>query len=155
MTITYSSDGNLHLKTKNELVVLGSSVKIGSHTITGPGEYDVASIQCEGQALPTGVVYFIRSEDLLITFLPNCDEAVNTVDDASDTDILVFDVRSSSEADKAKAIIKALEPSYVFLLGSSSQEVSATLGLSTGEESSLKITQAGLPLEGTTLITNR
>lgn len=154
MQITYASNGTVQLKTKTETVLLGNdTVTIGDKVLSGPGEYDVASILCEAQALPLAIAYFVRSEELLITYLTNADQAASQLDDASDTAILVLEVRSDADPAAAKAIIKALEPAYLFLIGAgATSEFRNGLGIPLAEESSLKVTASGLPLEGTMLI---
>ncbi len=153
MQISYTSTGNVQLKTKTVPVTLGGGVTIGDRVVSGPGEYDIANIQCEGKALPLATAYFIRDEDLWITYLTNLDAEVTKLDDASETAILVLDIKSDNTPASAKAIIKALEPAYVFLSGpGATAEFMAELGVPLGEAGSLKITRTGLPLEGTTLI---
>lgn len=154
MLISYTSAGTVQLKTRTEPVVLSHEVTIGSRALTGPGEYDVANIQCEAHAIAEGLVYLIRDEDLLITYLTKLDQNVTKLDSISDTAILILDIRSDDTAAPAKAIIKAIEPAYVFLMGSVSPELVAELGLSAGEGTSLKVTRTSLPLEGTTLYRN-
>ena len=156
MQIGYTASGDLQLKTKTETVTMGAGLRIGSKVIPGPGEYDVASIQCEGMAIDGTVAYFIRTEDLMITFLTGLDGLVTKLEDISDTAILVADVRSDDTPEAAKKIIKALEPYYVFLIGAgATPDFIAKLELPQSEDSTLKITRAGLPLEGTTIIPNR
>lgn len=156
MQIGYVANGDLQIKTKTETVTIGSGIRIGTKEIPGPGEYDIASIQCEGTALDGAVAYFIRTEELVVTYLTGLDGAASKLDDASDTSILVADIRSNDTPEAAKAIIKAMEPFYVFLIGAgATQEFIAKLDIPQSEESILKVTRAGLPLEGTTIIPNR
>jgi hypothetical protein len=155
MLITYTAAGTVQLKTKTVPVVVGNGVAFGEKVISGPGEYDVASIQCEAKALPLAVAYFIRDEDLLITYLTHLDPEVTKLDDISDTAILSLDISSEDTAGSAKSIVKALEPAYLFLMGpGATSSFIEELGVPKGESSSLKITRTGLPLEGTTLIAN-
>src|ERR1044072_274823 len=108
MQLTYSGTDTVVIKTKTESVTLGAGVVIGDFTVPGPGEYDIASIQCEGKSLPSAsVAYFIRAEDLTVTFLPTIDIAVSKLDDASNTDILVLDVRSDDTVETVKAVVKS------------------------------------------------
>jgi|GEM_PF-5316675 len=153
MQITYTANGSVQLKTKNLPVTIGGQVTIGDKVISGPGEYDIASTQCEGVALPLATAYFIRDEDLLITYLTHLDPEVTKLDDISDTAILVLDINSEDTAGSTKSIIKAVEPAYVFLIGPGvTAAFVEELGLTKGETGPLKVTRAGLPLEGTTLI---
>ncbi len=155
MIISYTATGDVQLKTKTEPVVLGSSIKVGSYTIPGPGEYDIASIQCEGQAVSGAFVYLVRDEDLLITLLTTLDPAAAKLDGISDTAVLVLDIRSDDTPEAAKSIIKAIEPAYVFLIGAGATPAFITqLGIPVAESASLKVTKIGLPLEGTTVIPN-
>lgn len=155
MIISYTATGDVQLKTKTEPVILGSSIKIGDYTIPGPGEYDIASIQCEGQAVSGAFVYFVRDEDLMITFITKLDTATAKIDGISDTAILVLDIRSDDTVEAAKGIIKAVEPAYVLLIGAgATPEFTAQLGIPLAESSTLKVTRAGLPLEGTSIIPN-
>src|SRR5437870_3472109 len=117
MNVSYDSKGNLNLKTKTEPVVIGAGLQIGSRAIEGPGEYDIAAIQCEGHALHKGIAYFIRTEDLLVTYLTDVDDSAQKLDEVSDTDILVLDLRSDSAPEKVKSLIKAIEPAYVLAVG--------------------------------------
>ena len=150
MTIAYAPDGSVQLKMKSDTVSLGTAVRINSYELPGPGEYDVASVQVEAHPLGTGFAYLIRSEELLTVFLDNPQSDITTMDDASNCNILIVDVRSDSSADSLKVTIKSLEPSYVFLMGASAEFIAA-IGIATAP-SPLKITRAGLPLEGTTVI---
>ena len=153
MVITYLSNDSVSVKTKTDTVLLGNGVTIGSYAVPGAGEYDVASIQCEGIYLDKATAYFIRTEDLTITYLTDTDKSVTKLDEASAADILVADLRSDAEVDDLKSIVKAVEPFYVLLVGAgATAEMSAALGLSLYESSSLKITRTGLPLEGTFLV---
>jgi hypothetical protein len=155
MQITYTATGAVQLKTKTVPVTINDHLSIGDKVISGPGEYDIASIQCEGKALPLATVYFIRDEDLLVTYLTHLDPEVTKLDDASDTAILALHINSEDTATAAKNIIKALEPAYLFLMGAGATSAFIEeLGFPLGEAGSLKITRAGLPLEGTTLIPN-
>ena len=155
MQITYTAQGYVQLKTKTVPVTLGGQVTIGEKVISGPGEYDIATIQCEGVALPLAIAYFVRDEDLLVTYLTHLDPDVTKLDGASDTAILVLDIASDDTAGSAKSIVKALEPAYVFLTGpGATSAFIEELGVPKGEDSSLKVTRTGLPLEGTTLIAN-
>lgn len=150
MVISYNSSGDVSIKTKTETVTLGSSVTIGSFVIPGPGEYDVAGIQCEAQALTSGFASFIRTEDLTITYLGSLDPQAKKLDDVSSTHILVADIRSNDKPEDLKPIVKDVEPSYVVLCGAGATPAfTAGLGLPMVEEQTLKITRAGLPLEGT------
>jgi hypothetical protein len=153
MVISYQSNDTVSIKTKQESILVGGGITIGSYTIPGAGEYDIASIQCEGQFIEKSIVYFLRAEDLTITFVDDADTSVTKVDDASNTDILILDLRSDSESDKVKTIIKGIEPSYVLLIGAgATPEFTAGLGLNPFESSTLKIVRSGLPMEGTFLV---
>lgn len=154
MQITQSTNDTVQLKTKTEPVVLGNDcVRIGQKVLSGPGEYEVAGILCEGQALPLATAYFVRDEDLLIAYLTHLDPQVSDLDDVSETGVLILDIKSDDEPSKAKAIIKALEPAYVFLIGAgATSEFRAGLGLTSGESGPLKVTGTSLPLENTVLI---
>ena len=152
MVISYTSTGDVSVKTKTETILLNGGVTIGSFVVPGPGEYDIAGILCEAQALSESVVYFIRTEDLTITFLGLIEQDVIKLDDAAATHILVVDVRSDNKPESLKPVLKALEPSYVVLTGAgATAEFSAALNLQPAEGDSLKLTRAGLPLEGTFL----
>jgi hypothetical protein len=155
MNITYTTNGSVQLKTKTVPVTLSGQVTIGEKVISGPGEYDISTIQCEGVALPLAIAYFIRDEDLLITYLTHLDSEVTKLDDVSETAILVLDITSEDTPASAKSIIKALEPAYVFLMGpGATAAYIEELGIPKAEETTLKVTRTGLPLEGTTLIAN-
>jgi hypothetical protein len=154
MVISYTSGGDVSIKTKTETVTLGNAATIGSFVIPGPGEYDIAGIQCEARPLTDSYASFIRSEDLTVTFLPKVDTAITKLDDASATHILVVDVRSDDTAEALKPIVKSIEPSYVVLTGAgATSEFATALGFPKAEGDSLKLTRAGLPLEGTYVLT--
>ena len=156
MLISYTSNGSVQLKTRTQPIVIGAGVQIGDRAIPGPGEYDIANIQCEGVALSNSVTYFLRDEDLLITYLQNLDQDATKLDQISDTAVLILDVRSDDTAAVAKAIIKSIEPAYVFLIGAGAHVgFWAELGIPLAETSSLKVTRTGLPLEGTSLVVNQ
>ena len=154
MQLSYTGSDTLIVKTKTESISIGATLQLGSFTVPGPGEYDVASIACEGQALESGAfVYFMRSEDLMITYLTMLDKDVSKLNDASNTNVLVLDLRSDDSSDTVKAVVKAIEPSYVALVGAGATEaMAAGLGFPVLEPGALKITRAGLPLEGTSIL---
>jgi hypothetical protein len=153
MVITHTSSGEVSIKTKTDTIVLGGSITIGSFVVPGPGEYDVSDIQCESKALTDSFASFLRTEELTVVFLNKIDPAVAKMDDASNANIVVVDVRSDDTPESLKPIVKAIEPSYVVLSGAgATPEFAAALGLPMVEESSLKITRAGLPMEGTYLL---
>jgi len=151
MTIQFSPDGSVVLKSKAETITLGKGVAINSYSLPGRGEYDVASVQAEVYQAGNALAYCLRTEELLTVFLDIPDLAVSELDDVSNTNILILDLRSDSSTDVVKTIIKRLEPSYVFAIGISPSVIeSLTLPQ---QPAPLKVTRAGLPLEGTTLIT--
>jgi hypothetical protein len=152
MVISYTSSGDVSVKTKTETVTLGNDVTIGSFVVPGPGEYDIA-IQCEAKPLATSFASFIRTEDLTVTFLSRIESEIMKMDDANATHILVVDVRSDDRPSDLKPIIKSIEPSYVVLCGAgATKEFVVDLGIPMTEEKTLKLTRAGLPLEGTYLL---
>lgn len=153
MQIAYTSTGALQLKTKSGNVSIDPQIVIGNFTIPGAGEYDIASIQCEGHALSSSVAYFLRSEELNITVLADIDPSITKLDDAANTDILVVEVKSNDTPEALAPVIKALEPAYVFLLGpGANKNFATTLNLPLAEESALKLgSRNALPVEGTTL----
>ena len=153
MTIGYTSADTISIKTKNETILINGEVQIGHYLIPSAGEYDISAIQCEAQNLGQAIVYFIHTEDLTITFLSALQSEVTKLDDASNTDILILEVRSDNTAEDLKPILKALEPAYLFLIGAGvSSEFVESLGLPTQATQNLKVTRSALPLEGTTLI---
>jgi len=154
MQLSYTGTDNLSIKTKTSPITIGAGLKIGEYTVPGPGEYDIAEVQCEGKTLPSeGVAYFVRSEDLTIMYLPKLLPEASKLDDASTANILVLDIRSDDTSGAAKDLIKAIEPSYVFLLGAgATSEFNTELGIPVAEDSSLKISRTGLPLEGILLV---
>jgi hypothetical protein len=153
MVISFTSTGEVQLKAKNGTVVLGATPRIEAFELTGPGEYDIAGIQCDGHSAGSGVLYTFRTEDLVVSFVTQLDPAVAKLDDASDAHVLVFDLKSDDDPAALKNLVKSLEPSFVVLSGAgATAEAAAALGLPAIEESSLKLTRAGLPLEGTSLL---
>jgi hypothetical protein len=153
MQISLASNGTVIIKTKTEPITLGATVQIDTYTVPGPGEYDVASIQCEGRALPHGTAYFFHTEELNVTYLPKISSEVMKLDDLSNTDILVLDVRSDDTVSAVKDVVKNVEPFYLILMGSGSTPAFiAELGLPLSDTPILKLTRAGLPLEGTTVL---
>lgn len=154
MQITHAGNGSAIIKTKTETITLGTSIQLGDYTVPGPGEYDVASIQCEGRGLPSGsTAYFFHTEELNVTFLPKLSTEVSKLDDASNTDILVADIRSDDTVAVLKNVVKELEPFYLVLIGSGATPAFvAELGIPLSDTPTFKLTRAGLPLEGTTVL---
>jgi hypothetical protein len=154
MVLSYASNGDVILKTKSESVMLGSEVRIGSFVVPGPGEYDIAGIQCEAKPLTQSFASFIRAEDLTITYLNPVEPEITKLNDASAAHILIADIRSDDQADTLKAIVKAIEPSYVVLRGTgATTDFVTALGITPAEGIPLKLTRTGLPPEGTFLVT--
>jgi len=123
------------------------------YAVPGAGEYDVAGIQCESHVYPEGAAYFLRAEDLVIAYFTGPVKEATKVEGASNTAVLVLDVRSNETGDDYKTLIKAMEPSYVFVRGAgATPEFRASLGLAPFEGSTLKVTVTSLPLEGTQLV---
>ena len=153
MVITHSGTDSISIKTKTETIVMGPGLSIGQFVIPGAGEFDIASIQCEGFPLTNSVAYLVRSEDLTLLLLENLDTAVTKLDDASKADILIVEVRSDDTVENLKQVVKALEPSFVVLSGAGvTTAFVESLGLPRVEGDSLKMTRAGLPLEGTSVL---
>ena len=153
MVISYLSNDKVSIKTKTDTITIGNGVQIGQYSITDAGEYDVSAIQCESAYLAKATVYFLRTEDLTITFLSEIDTEVTKLDDASKSNILIIDLRSDANVDQLKLILKGLEPAYLLLIGAgSTPEFADSLGLPKYDSSTLKVTSSGLPLEGTYLI---
>jgi len=102
---------------------------------------------------PEGAAYFIRAEDLMITYFSGPVKEATKEEGASNTAVLVLEVRSDETADDYKPLIKNLEPSYVFVRGAgATPEFNAGLGLTLYESNTLKVTPTSLPLEGTWLV---
>lgn len=150
MVITFSGKNDVTIKGKNETVTVDSTVKIGSFTVPSAGEFDISGVQCESLYLSQGMVHFFAMEDLQITYLTEINQEVTTLDDAPATDILILDIRSDNKPDQLKPILKALEPSYLLLVGAgATPEFVTELHLPVHPESSLKVTAGSLPDEGT------
>ena len=153
MVISYATDGTVVAKAKNATLSLGSTIKIDSFVISGPGEYDVASVHCEAAHLQMATTYWFRTEDLSIVLLTQPDASVVKHSASSNTDILVVELRSDDTPDLLKPILKALEPAYLFLIGAgATPEFAAGLGLPKYESATLKVSKASLPMEGTFLV---
>lgn len=153
MLISYTAANNIALKSKTTNASVGSKVIIGTYEVPGAGEYDVAGMQCEAKYLDRGLVYFFRTEDLVITYLTIADPSVTKVEDASDTQILIIDLRSDDTAAIVKAIVKSLEPAYLFLLGNGvTEKIIEELNLPCEKTGTLKVNGGSLPEEGTTII---
>lgn len=152
MVISYQSNGTVSIKAKNETIAIGEGITIGSYKIQSAGEYDVAGIQCDATHLETATAFLVRTEDLTVTFLNNVDTSITKLDEASNTDILIIDVRSDSKIEDVKTILKTVEPFYLLLIGSgASSGILQELGLPL-IEGQLKVTRTSLPLEGTQLL---
>jgi hypothetical protein len=151
--LSFTSGDHVQLKVKNDTVNLGETVSIRDYVLPGAGEYDVAGVLCEAQVAGDSLAYFIRLDDLQTTYLPRLASEVTKLDDASNCNILVVDVRSDDKPESLKPILKALEPSYVALIGAgATPEFQKALNLTTQEGASHKLTRSGLPLEGTILL---
>lgn len=153
MQVTQQTNGNVQISTKTSPISIGAEVKIGNYSVPGAGEYDVDTIQCEVSNLSNGLVYFIRSEELTVTYLSKLNPEITKLDDASSTNILIVDINSEDKPEQLKPILKALEPSYLLLTGAgATQEFLEELALPKYGNNVLKITRSGLPLEGTFLV---
>jgi hypothetical protein len=150
MTITQSSPDRVVIKGKQATVTIGKEVQIGDYTIPGAGEYDVAGIHCEGQYLSEGAAFFLQVEDIVLCYLTQPHADLLKVDNVSDTDILIVDLRSDDTAAALKPIIKAVEPSYVYLLNSTGRtDLITELNLPVETVPILKVTAGTLPAEPT------
>lgn len=153
MQLSLPADGSIIAKSKSETVSFGNTVQINDYIVPGQGEYDVAGIQCEVHNLNAGLVYFVRFEDLQLTYLSQIDAGVSKLDDASNCNILAVEVRSDDSPENLRAIIKSLEPSYVVLRGAgATTEFRTLLNLPVQEITLLKVNRASLPLEGTSVL---
>ena len=153
MNISYPAHDGVVIATKNRAISLGQEVRIGDYLIPGAGEFDIAGIQCEVHFATQGLVYFIRLEELQITFLSEINSQVISLADAASTNILVINLRSSDQPETLTPILKGLEPSFVFLFGpGATKEFIQSLSLPNHDSNVLKITRSGLPLEGTYLV---
>ena len=155
MQISYQPDGSLSLAIKNKIIRLGGEVRIDDYVIPGAGEYDVAAVQCEAHALTGGLAYFLRAEELTVTYLSGLLPDVTRLDEASSTDILIAYLTSDATPEQFKPILKSVEPVYVFLAGpGATAEFGQSLALTPLEGDSLKVTRSSLPLEGTFLVSH-
>lgn len=152
MQISYASQG-LTAKSKDQVIQLGSTVTVNGYAIEGAGEYDVAGVQLEVANLERALAFFIRVEDLTLTYLSGADPKVVDLDQASSTDILLIEVASDQGIDQLKPILKALEPGYLFLIGpGATPELRTQLNLPVEPSSTLKVSRLSLPQEGTFLV---
>jgi hypothetical protein len=153
MVITQPSPDTLSIKTKSTTITIRDGVTIGSYTVPGAGEYDISGIQCTAQYLPEGVIFFLNIEDVIVTYLSFPHPESMKIDDASDSQILVVNLRSDTKPETLKPIIKALEPAYVYLLNHNiNPAIAEELALPKEQVPNLKVTATGLPEEGTTVI---
>jgi hypothetical protein len=152
MLISLLSNDSVQVKTKTSSMAIGNGVTIGTYSIPGAGEYDIAGIQCEAVYADTALCYYMRAEDLQITFVDGPDLSMAKQDEASRTDILIIDLRSDTEVSTVKSLIKSVEPSYIALIGAG---VTADFlsGLALPHQASpLKLTRSSLPIEGSYLL---
>jgi hypothetical protein len=153
MVLSYAADGTVVVKAKTATLQLGPELKVNQHPILGAGEYDISSVHCEGINLTTGQVYFFRTEDLNVAFLTHLDTDLVKHDSATGSDILVVELRSDDKVENLTAILKKVEPSYLFLTGvQPTLELLTKLALPKYESATLKITRQSLPMEGTSLV---
>ena len=154
MTLQFAPTGTVVLKGKSNTISLGNTIRLGEYQVPGMGEYDVAGIPCKVQNLEQGSVAFVQLEGIQFTFLSQIDPGITKLDDATDTEVLVVDVRSDDQASQLKSILKVLEPAFLALIGSGNTEAfRKALGLPISQGASTKIIKSGLPEEGTTLLT--
>lgn len=153
MTISYQANGEVLAASKSASIRFGKDILINDYVVPGAGEYDVAGVQCETHSVDHTLAYFLRMEDLVLTFMHNATPDVASLDDASSTNILILDIRSDTKNDDVKVILKRLEPSYLLLIGEgATPEFSKSLGLTAYEGNQLKITASSLPEEGSWVV---
>lgn len=119
---------------------LDGTLKIGDHSIEGPGEYDIAGI---GLHVLDGHV-FVVSEAMHICIVWKSDAAIDSQDDAS-IDILVCLIDS---VEKINELVKTHDPRIVILADEATADsVARADGTEIDRQSSYKMSQPALPAE--------
>ena len=153
MIINFISRDKIAIKSKNAIITLDGGVAVGSFKISGPGEYDIDGVQVEVQPIKAGLASFIYSEDMVITHITDLQQELTKIKGISDTNILVVDLKSDDTVEKLKPIIKAIEPSYLFLIGAGkTTEFITQLNLTIEKVKTLKVTASSIPESGTSVI---
>lgn len=151
MNITYQANGALTLGLKQVTQVsFGTEITLGNFVIPGAGEYDVNGVPCEVHPLNHSFLATVRLEDLTICYLPELAPEVKLAEEAVSAHILCLMTRSNDQPEMVKNLIKALEPSYVFLMGiDATREFAEKISSTIEQASTFKISRSSLPLEGT------
>src|SRR5258708_4081100 len=100
MQITRIDPWTISLKTKNATARINGAVVIGSITIDGPGEYDVAGISVRGLQCSAQTVYIVQAEDLKMAIVPRVPETLSSdqLEQIGIVDIAVVPVVAGGQA---------------------------------------------------------
>jgi len=153
MQLSRLPDGSVRIESKPVWLTLGVSVNLNGVIIPGPGEYDVAGIQCQRHIVGAATSTLIRLEDLVISFVEGFDAGIAKSEGMSATHILVVSTDTGVTLEQLRSLIKELDPGYLVLTGNAHAELESGLGLTPATGTSLKVSLTSLPAEGCQLAT--
>jgi hypothetical protein len=111
MNITWLGEDKFRIKTKKAVITTGEKVKVNDIELPGPGEYEVAGVECQGIFER---VYLFEAEDLRIVYLDKIKEELTEkeLEKLGDVDILIIPVGGGEVLNQtqAKNMIFNLEP---------------------------------------------
>ncbi|TSC92807.1 MAG: Zn-dependent hydrolase of the beta-lactamase fold-like protein [Candidatus Berkelbacteria bacterium Licking1014_7] len=114
MNISWMSEDRFRIKDKKATVVTGEKIKINDIYLEGPGEFEVANVECYGVAKN---LYALELEDLKIAFIGKVkkEPSEKELEKLGEIDILIIWVggQNGFGIDKAKKIMSELEPKII------------------------------------------
>ncbi len=148
MQIVRPSSSVLELKLKQATVILSpESIKVGSVTVDGPGEYDIAGVAIKGMALEHQTLFFLNAEDIRICcVLQQPEKLTQTIkEELGNIDLAVVPVTAEAAIADTVTLINDLEPAAVIPIGGGNiDEFAKTMQASGEVQDSIKITKAQL-----------
>lgn len=147
MIIYWDGQENFSIKTKANMVKIGSKIQLGDLEISGPGEYEVGGTQVE---LINGVIQ-VYAEGMTLSHIKKgkifSDEELEKL---NGIDILLVGIGGGNftETKTALAIINQTDPKIVIPMHHGNlQEFAKEEGVASKSQAELKIFKADLPQE--------
>ncbi len=157
MQISRLGSNQIELKTRQGVVVADSQLRIGTVTIDGPGEYDVAGIAIQGLLGEGQTIYVLGMEDVRLCLVPEKPQRFNQalIEQMGSIDIAIVPVVGADTLADTVTLINDLEPNLVIPMGDSKavEEFAKHSGVTSEPVTALKVTKSTLsPDERQTVI---
>lgn len=150
MQVKYQGHEKFEVKSKENVVDLGFSIKVNGFEFDGPGEYEKNGVFVEGIADNGNTIYVIRLEEMKLCYLGKIAHQLREEEakEIGDVDILFVPLgeEGSVGVKDATKVISQIDPRVVVpMLYSDLSEYKKAEGITDGETDTLKIRKIDLP----------